>query len=294
MGVVFYNNADNFQTFILYFILGAFICILPTGLICAICENLYNKVYNMIISDTEINAEYNRLYALYNPYETNLKSLINEYINNKYLEIISEIKYDSNNYQLKNDFKENHRLLQVVLSSPLYIYKLSNFLIESEKIIESFQSTDNNKKTNSKATNSDYIGGTSNTIITDTTSVQFSPQILPSHSGIRKTVRKLTIEDLMPEADGNKVESPEIHIKRASNTNDNPKATTIRKAKKIDWIAVNKAKNDVGLGGEILVLSYEINKLLALNMGEYASKVEHVSVTQGDGLGYDMVSFDER
>lgn len=37
---------------------------------------------------------------------------------------------------------------------------------------------------------------------------------------------------------------------------------------------------------------FEKNKLIELELYELIHKIEHVSITKGDGLGYDIVSFD--
>lgn len=54
---------------------------------------------------------------------------------------------------------------------------------------------------------------------------------------------------------------------------------------------VGKAQRDKQIGdrGELLVLEYERQ----ICPPKYRKKVEHVSITQGDGLGYDILSFDE-
>ena len=48
----------------------------------------------------------------------------------------------------------------------------------------------------------------------------------------------------------------------------------------------------LGLAGEEFVLRYEIARLAALNEERLASKVEHVSRTREDGLGFDILSFE--
>ena len=50
---------------------------------------------------------------------------------------------------------------------------------------------------------------------------------------------------------------------------------------------------EIGLKGELLVLEYEKARLLAAGKKRLAAEVEHVSVTQGDGVGYDIKSFGE-
>jgi hypothetical protein len=47
----------------------------------------------------------------------------------------------------------------------------------------------------------------------------------------------------------------------------------------------------LGLAGEKLVIGYEQFRLNQAGRPELAAKVEHVSQTQGDGLGYDILSY---
>jgi hypothetical protein len=56
-----------------------------------------------------------------------------------------------------------------------------------------------------------------------------------------------------------------------------------------------KAANQVRLGftGEKLVLEYEKRKLIEAGRTEETGEVRHVSYLDGDGAGYDILSFDE-
>lgn len=53
-----------------------------------------------------------------------------------------------------------------------------------------------------------------------------------------------------------------------------------------------KNKKLIGDIGERIVLTYEKNRLSQLGRQDLADKVEHVSKTKGDGLGYDILSYD--
>lgn len=63
-------------------------------------------------------------------------------------------------------------------------------------------------------------------------------------------------------------------------------------ARQVDWGAVNRAQRELGAAGELLVLSFERECLNVQGRPDLAARVEHVSVTRGDGLGYDVASFD--
>jgi len=61
---------------------------------------------------------------------------------------------------------------------------------------------------------------------------------------------------------------------------------------KRDYVAREARNRALGLAGEELVLSYEQQRLERNGCGSLAGKVEHVSVKRGDGLGYDILSFE--
>ena len=56
-----------------------------------------------------------------------------------------------------------------------------------------------------------------------------------------------------------------------------------------------KAKKDKRIGeiGEKLVMKYEKNRLVDLGRNDLADSVEHISVTQEDGSGFDIKSYNE-
>lgn len=59
-----------------------------------------------------------------------------------------------------------------------------------------------------------------------------------------------------------------------------------------DYLAQEAHNRSLGLAGEQFVLAYEQWKLQRHGLPELAQQVEHVSVTLGDGLGFDIRSFD--
>jgi hypothetical protein len=62
--------------------------------------------------------------------------------------------------------------------------------------------------------------------------------------------------------------------------------------KKRDYLEREARNISLGKAGEELVLNFEHFRLYELGQKKLADKVEHVSVTQGDGLGFDIRSFD--
>lgn len=61
---------------------------------------------------------------------------------------------------------------------------------------------------------------------------------------------------------------------------------------KRDYLAREASNQALGLAGEEFVLSFEHWRLTTLGQPRLADRVEHVSRTLGDGLGYDVLSFD--
>ncbi|WP_286074816.1 DUF3883 domain-containing protein [Stenotrophomonas sp. 59] len=58
-----------------------------------------------------------------------------------------------------------------------------------------------------------------------------------------------------------------------------------------DYLARESANRSIGFAGELAVLEFEKNRLANEGAVELASLVDHVSVSKGDGLGFDILSF---
>ncbi|QOT21778.1 DUF3883 domain-containing protein [Paenarthrobacter sp. YJN-D] len=61
---------------------------------------------------------------------------------------------------------------------------------------------------------------------------------------------------------------------------------------KRNYLELEAANRKLGLEGELAVVRREQRLLHGLGRKKLADRVEHVAVTQGDGLGYDVLSFD--
>jgi hypothetical protein len=61
---------------------------------------------------------------------------------------------------------------------------------------------------------------------------------------------------------------------------------------KRDYLEREARNLSLGLVGEDFALRFERWRLIELGVGQLADKVEHVSVTEGDGLGYDIRSYE--
>ncbi len=66
----------------------------------------------------------------------------------------------------------------------------------------------------------------------------------------------------------------------------------LRPAIKRDYFAREAQNRSLGEAGELFALSFERWRLAQAGLGQLAEKVKHVSVDEGDGLGYDIRSFD--
>ncbi|MEZ4701725.1 MAG: DUF3883 domain-containing protein [Rhodothermales bacterium] len=59
-----------------------------------------------------------------------------------------------------------------------------------------------------------------------------------------------------------------------------------------DYLALEANNRSLGAAGEEFVLRFEVARLLHARHDRLAGKVERVSATRGDGLGYDVLSFE--
>jgi len=69
-------------------------------------------------------------------------------------------------------------------------------------------------------------------------------------------------------------------------------ATWQPQAVKRDYLAREAQNQSLGLAGETFALQFERWRLNQLGQPRLADRIEHVSQTRGDGLGYDILSFD--
>ncbi len=101
----------------------------------------------------------------------------------------------------------------------------------------------------------------------------------------RKNVELKRIEDELRE----KVELERIEKEKILRT---PPEKRFRTARKIDnWEEINKKRKETGDKGEEIVFLLEKAYFESINRKDLAEKVQHVSLEQGDGLGYDILSF---
>lgn len=61
---------------------------------------------------------------------------------------------------------------------------------------------------------------------------------------------------------------------------------------KRDYLFLDAQNAKLGLAGELAAVAFERQRLAALGREDLAQRVEHVAQTRGDGLGYDVLSFE--
>jgi hypothetical protein len=66
----------------------------------------------------------------------------------------------------------------------------------------------------------------------------------------------------------------------------------VRRAIHYDYLEREARNRSLGLAGELFIAEFETKRLHATGHKLLASRVEHVSQSRGDGLGYDVLSFE--
>ena len=70
-----------------------------------------------------------------------------------------------------------------------------------------------------------------------------------------------------------------------------PPEELYRVPRKVDWESINKDKKITGDQGEEIAVAIEREYLKSVGREELANEIRHVSKEDGDGLGYDILSF---
>ena len=86
------------------------------------------------------------------------------------------------------------------------------------------------------------------------------------------------------------VEAPRLRILKAPVAA--PQSNRRFAAAKRDYVAREARNSSLGKAGEDFVVRYERWRLIRSGLDEFADKVEHVSASKGDGLGFDVLSFE--
>ncbi|MDV3503274.1 DUF3883 domain-containing protein [Marinobacter sp. M-5] len=73
---------------------------------------------------------------------------------------------------------------------------------------------------------------------------------------------------------------------------NHPAYAVKRSPSKRDYVAQEARNSALGSAGEFLVMEYEEFRLRSAGKKALADRIEHVSQSQGDGLGYDILSYE--
>jgi Domain of unknown function (DUF3883) len=74
---------------------------------------------------------------------------------------------------------------------------------------------------------------------------------------------------------------------------EEPRPEYVRRAIKRDYFERESRNRSLGKAGELFIVQYEQWRLVQMGVGQLADRVEHVADTRGDGLGYDVLSFEQ-
>jgi Protein NO VEIN, C-terminal len=103
---------------------------------------------------------------------------------------------------------------------------------------------------------------------------------------VQKTVEKLpTIDDLIF------VNPPHMDEKKP-NSYGHDRPVRPRKGVRRNYLEMESRNRALGSAGEKLILEFERKRLWQAGKKNLADKIEHVAETQGDGLGFDILSFE--
>ncbi len=122
----------------------------------------------------------------------------------------------------------------------------------------------------------------------------------------KSTILKNTIKE-KPEVEPSKKIGVEAKVKKSQLVeivnikevfNDIPNSNAVIKKRepairKVDYQEQNIKNATIGLLGEEFIYEYELKKLNEINRKDLTQFVDHVSKREGDGLGYDIISFNE-
>jgi hypothetical protein len=72
----------------------------------------------------------------------------------------------------------------------------------------------------------------------------------------------------------------------------NDKPPSIRKPVRRNYLEIESRNRSLGQAGEKLVIEFEQQRLWRAGKKDLANRIEHVANTQGDGLGFDISSFE--
>ena len=116
-------------------------------------------------------------------------------------------------------------------------------------------------------------------------------RILAAHRGIGGVLREDLIDTAAFDAAALERLATQLALEAPPPSSKPPERTRSFKGVKVDHAAREHACRRLGRSGEDMVLAYERQRLREADRPDLAEAVEHVSRTEGDGLGYDILSY---
>ena len=262
------------------------------------CESLSKK-----------SSSYNRFQELalyFTKVEENLEDQVREYVRGGDVSsLIQSIKVRrTDKYECKrliDILRYNHYFIKEVDSfidiKPLVsIYKeelKSNDIWFEDELEELEKSKHQKNPSNSLGLNSDWKNTSWNTGKSSTKQNTKYPQREIDDNEKDREVLLQNSSELEPEQrEQLKLFEPESEeIETTTNRTRLFKPRVIKASSRF-WEDLNKKRMKIGKKGELLVLEYERKRILREEGKEFLDRLKHVSVAQGDGLGYDILSFE--
>lgn len=87
--------------------------------------------------------------------------------------------------------------------------------------------------------------------------------------------------------------SKDLITKKREHLDNDKKKSSKRRGTKVDWSIINERNTDLGARGEEFVHQYELDRVREF-APDSLDKVIHSSVSEGDGLGYDVLSLNKK
>lgn len=84
--------------------------------------------------------------------------------------------------------------------------------------------------------------------------------------------------------------APPVSEERGSRINE--ELATNRVSVRRNYLEIEARNRSLGRAGEELVMQFEHQRLWAAGRRKLADRIDHVALSQGDGLGYDILSFE--
>lgn len=101
-------------------------------------------------------------------------------------------------------------------------------------------------------------------------------------------VRQPVEQPIAPDFSSFVVERPKVKSKIGEERREWIRRTPIKR----DYLEREAKNRSLGLAGELMAIEFEVSRLHSMGRKKLADRVEHVASTKGDGLGYDILSFE--